>query len=77
LFKQNWIEFDDIVLNISATFGSVSGLQTAVLKNFSATEFHKSVGIVHCVCLNVETCLRPVKQVCTFMYHVIKVMGLV
>jgi len=49
------MEFDDIVLNIIATFGSVSGLQTTVLKNFSATEFYKSVGIVHCVCLNVET----------------------
>jgi len=44
-----------------------------VLKSLVQWSFLKSVAIVNCVCWNAEPWLRTVIQVCSLMYHVIKV----
>jgi len=62
-----WIGFDNIVLNFFATFNSASGLQITVLKSLIQWSFSNPLWLYI-----VEPCLSPAKQICSFMYHLIK-----
>jgi len=68
LLNQIWIGRDDILLNFFTTFSSVLGLQVAVLIRVSQLPWDCLLCLFKC-----WACLWPAKQVCSIVYHVIKV----